>query len=860
MKNQEVEALPKTVEVPRGIEAIKNELKKAVEDINAAEKIGKASDSEMQEKLDLVHALEIERDKKIKDRVEEVKAEIENRQRALENLGDSPEYTEYGNIESTKLEDEILELQKELSGYGVVEKSISAKTEKVENSKMEKREVKEREVEPKYEADKEYQNMLEDACLRWHMNSSESRDYFMRNRLTFDVSPDGYLMDFDGKETNTLPSQIDPAEMQVQEKVKTEFFAKHPEYSAQAESLEVGSSSEKVPGAVKEKDSGVESEKNIRACKSLEELFGVLKELGSIEGSKDTFSADELEVIIKSVVNEGLSLNYVTRSLGLRETVETILSKAKTEEEVVPKENARDLIKEQVDERSKLEKQKAQALQKKFDATTPEMVIQAEKEIDEMDEKLSKLNPEDLSRTEDLKATKEGQTEKVETMEDLSVNLDAMRMRYMAENKKYLESRKTKGLIGGLWQKLRGIKPEEEKALPEELIAAKENLDKAKIAVGKKMLQDEKVRLEQLGTNSEELVKSLEAYKSKEVFEKVVLDEHDLLEKFRQETWPPKERGVFFKALQWYGKQNRITKLAIGTMVAAGGAAIGGMSAPATALFAGSYLARGALATGVGLLAGKGFEKLVKDKSGENFSNAVEKMRKDFGGGQVDYKTVESYFRNASETRKKEENKYNLAKNLVIGAAAAWTNVGLSSLEAYISKLNTPIYVGTDNPTPSPVPDSAPVEPAPSEVIVEIPTAPVDAVYSHIVGPRDNMWTILKSDMSQNVPGFNSLSKAAQNNAIDILWQKFVHADPAQLKAIGIASGDPHILANGANIKVGEMIDQDMMTKAVSHATKLTASQIASLNHDTSVLHSALKNYKGPIREGLVNKILASKR
>ena len=543
------------------------------------------------------------------------------------------------------------------------------------------------------------------------------------------------------------------------------------------------------------KNTDLENEKKIKDSKNFGELFYALNDAGNIKGSEKSYSGEELISIINKVRSGELDIDYVTRTHGLREKVFLLMDQEK-------KDNKKIQTKEEII--------------KEGGAKEKEEVMSIE-------------------------------------MKNAIETLDAVRMRYMLENKKYMEGRKIQGLIGGLWQKLRGIKPEPEPELPQELIASKENLKLAKIELGKQMMKEEKERLEGFGLSPEEVKKNLEVFKTRDVFEKLVLDEQIILEKFKQESWPPKEHGVFVKALQWYGKQNKITKLAVGTMVAAGGAAIGGMSAPATALFAGSYLVRGALATGVGLLAGKGFEKLVKDKSDENFEKSSGDIRSNFGVGELDVEKAAAAYRSASETKDKEKNKYNLAKNLVIAATAAWTNIGLSSLESYLSK---PIYAGVDDST-IPKEQSTPTPKVEEIDAATIPPAPpVSMDFTHVVGSHDNMWTILRADMTKHVSGFSSLSRAAQNNAVDTLWQKFVHADPSQLKAMGILSGDPHILATGAKINIGGLVDQGMMDKAFSHASSLSSAKLVALHNDIGYM----KGFKGIMREPYVNTYLNSRR
>ena len=770
--------------------------------------------------------------------LDENKSEIEKNKARIQEIRDAEKagtlssLYNYSSSFGDKANEEVVALENKIRELEGSKKKPEIKSE-IKKTDVESGDKSEKEF--NFESNEEYRGMLEDECLRWLKNDEDARAYFLRSRLTFDRSADGYLIDFDGKETNTLPSQIDPAEINVAEKVKADFLARHPEFSKKGgESLGKDKkekpapqpkSKETIPSAqsnVNEKDqkgileneAEVEKlEKEIKKAESFEALIKIIQGIEATQGSPKWVSKNSLLGRIYLVQAGEMSLDAIPEKAGLREKVKELMEKSGNSDN--KNEQAKPGQVPNIEENPKKQEQEGEKEKvKKVEEKKETMSIEMKKAID---------------------------------------NLNAMRMCYMLENKKYMEGRKTQGLIGGLWQKLRGIKPEPEPELPQELLASKENLKLAKIELGKQMMKEEKERLEGSGLSPEEVKKNLEVFKTKDVFEKLILDEQIILEKFRQESFPPKEHGIFVKALQWYGKQNRITKLAVGTMAAAGGAAIGGMSAPAAALFAGSHLVRAALATGLGLVGGKVFTTLVKDKSDENFEKSSGDIRNNFGVGELDVEKAATAYRSASETKDKEKNKYNLAKNLVIAATAAWANVGLSSLESYLSK---PIYAGVDDQTilkgqSAPTPkleeiDAATIPPAP----------PASIDFTHVVGPRDNMWTILRADMSEHVPGFSSLSRAAQNNAVGTLWQEFVHADPSQLKAIGIVSGDPHILATGAKINIGGLVDQGMMDKAFSHASSLSSAKLIALQGDMSYM----KGFKGIMREPYVNAYLNSRR
>ncbi len=80
------------------------------------------------------------------------------------------------------------------------------------------------------------------------------------------------------------------------------------------------------------------------------------------------------------------------------------------------------------------------------------------------------------------------------------------------------------------------------------------------------------------------------------------------------------------------------------------------------------------------------------------------------------------------------------------------------------------------------------------------------------------MWHITKNVLRKSVPGFSGLSEAGQTNAIDTLYQKFVHMSPSELRSIGITSGDYSVINDRMHINGGGVFTAENLRKAVQHA------------------------------------------
>jgi len=262
--------------------------------------------------------------------------------------------------------------------------------------------------------------------------------------------------------------------------------------------------------------------------------------------------------------------------------------------------------------------------------------------------------------------------ESLKTIEEAEREVNNARKKFIAEYRSFIEKRKEEGY---------NIKKEpEDSELPPELLEAREAYTKSKIELGKGLMQNKRASFE-AGEESD-IDEKLKEYKSSVVYDRVILSENDKLTEAKAELWKPKEKTIFRKVFNWYAKQSKMKKIAIGSIIATGGAVLGGgLTLPATALFAGSYMVRGLLGVSAGMLAGEAFSKIMKDKSGENYDSALEDLRKDFKVDSENTYVEEDKLQNIIKNRDSERAKYNVLKGLIVFGTSALVGSGLRSLE-----------------------------------------------------------------------------------------------------------------------------------------------------------------------------------
>lgn len=230
----------------------------------------------------------------------------------------------------------------------------------------------------------------------------------------------------------------------------------------------------------------------------------------------------------------------------------------------------------------------------------------------------------------------------------------------------------------------------------EELERLKSEYDQAKYEYCKNLIANKKAELEKRKMSDEKLEQALTAYKCSELYSKIFVNERDLLDKAKVESWPKKEKGIFSKGLDWWmrqGKGKRIiisTALITGLSFVTGGVAAGGFGA--TGLFFGSRIVKaftsGLIAQGVGGV----FDKVFSGtKAKKEWKKEEEESKEAFSKGKLTLegiKDIEKQMRFATEKLEKSKRNKALAKGLTMLAVGAGSSIGLGLLGGAIMEID----------------------------------------------------------------------------------------------------------------------------------------------------------------------------
>ncbi|MDI6603199.1 MAG: hypothetical protein QME57_03745, partial [Patescibacteria group bacterium] len=161
-----------------------------------------------------------------------------------------------------------------------------------------------------------------------------------------------------------------------------------------------------------------------------------------------------------------------------------------------------------------------------------------------------------------------------------------------------------------------------------------------------------------------------------EIFQKLILEEREILNKAKVESWPPKEKGIFKKGLEWWMRRSSATRLLISTGLVTGVvAASGGFSAPAIPLFAGQRYLRGAAAILVGKLAGKGVDWVMEKRIKAKEAAALSELKEEFSVEKL--KEIDKKYEKILEKTIGKRRKKLIFKAGVMAAAGLGTIIGL---------------------------------------------------------------------------------------------------------------------------------------------------------------------------------------
>ena len=285
-----------------------------------------------------------------------------------------------------------------------------------------------------------------------------------------------------------------------------------------------------------------------------------------------------------------------------------------------------------------------------------------------------------------------------------------------------------------------------------------------------------------------------------ELFQKFIIDEQELLNKAKVESWPPKDKTVFKKGMEWWMRRNTATRLLISTGLVTGVVATaGGFSAPAIAMFAGYRYIRGAGAVLAGKLAGRGFDWFTSktDKKTEEIS--LNSLKTDFDLSKL--KSIEKEYRKILEKSAKNERTKLITKAIVMAVAGAGTAVGMGMIEQ--------AYAGGIKVAP---------EPEPQTPMSETPQAEPEIPETVKAVKGDSIWKISEKYLEEkgDLDGLNPEQKIY---AIDALKDKLSE---------GIEN--PDALKIGQEIDFGAKFESSDIDKFVEGAKGLSPEQMENIS------------------------------
>ncbi|MDO8659786.1 MAG: hypothetical protein Q7K54_04275 [Candidatus Parcubacteria bacterium] len=266
------------------------------------------------------------------------------------------------------------------------------------------------------------------------------------------------------------------------------------------------------------------------------------------------------------------------------------------------------------------------------------------------------------------------------------IKLVEARSAYAVAYKAFLAERKEEANYAKrAWRFLNGSNISDEE-IPEELKRLEREYDNATVAFGGTMFDEKRKELVALNLSPEEEAEELNKFKQKDVFNRVIVQEHEELNKLKVENLPPKEKGVVRKSLEWYmGLKPAWKKVAISSLLSTGaivlfssGAVV--MTAGTVAGIAGGRIARAAVGTVVGQGVSKAYDYFFKDHSAEEREAAEKELSEVFESNDALRMSFKETQRNYSEILEEEQKakRKRLIQKAVVGlAAGAGTSYGM---------------------------------------------------------------------------------------------------------------------------------------------------------------------------------------
>ncbi|MBI4691841.1 MAG: hypothetical protein HY773_00105 [Candidatus Terrybacteria bacterium] len=321
-----------------------------------------------------------------------------------------------------------------------------------------------------------------------------------------------------------------------------------------------------------------------------------------------------------------------------------------------------------------------------------------------------------------------------------------------------------------------GINKEEAEAIYE-VELKKAEYDAAKVELGKKMAE--------------------QGIQPAEIFQKLVLSERELLNQVKVESWPPKEKGIFRKGMEWYMRRGTATRLLISTGLVTGAVAgVGGFGAAAAATYAGYRFVRGFGSVMVGKLAGNLAERMMSKTIASEKEAALNELQNNFSLDNL--KNTDKNYQDILKKIGKMERRKVLAKGLISMAAGMGTAIGMGILEKTWAGGGVKSSPEAIKPKAG-VPESAPK----ISSVVEVQKG-------------DTVWKLSKEQL-ENRGYFKNLIGSAD----EITAKKNFLIDSVSRK-VSVSSGDANLIHAGEKIDFKDIFEnKDTMAQLVDKSEHL---------------------------------------
>lgn len=295
------------------------------------------------------------------------------------------------------------------------------------------------------------------------------------------------------------------------------------------------------------------------------------------------------------------------------------------------------------------------------------------------------------AETEAARQKAEGEQKEQAELANKENQIDLTRQDYISQYQGYLKANKNVGVIKSIRQKISGLfggdKDKDTMADHEaceyeaKMHEAHEKYVSSKKEFAVKSCELKRAELEKTGLSPEEVDAQMELFLQKEIFDKLVVGEENLLFEAKASTFPPKEQGptkqLLSKALEKWSKLGTVKRTLITATLVTGVVAVGGgFSAPAVALFAGYRVARGLTAAATGMMVGKGIDKLLTWDIKRDMENKDKEL--DVKKNSMKVEDLESL---SKEYRKQMEYKAKRERNKLLLKAGAMMAAGLGAAQ-----------------------------------------------------------------------------------------------------------------------------------------------------------------------------------